>query len=247
LGSSDRDVHQDAFTSCPSLTMICVPETYDSDSFCMRSITCKSSSCSIISSHCFGIEKNEDMCIVEKKSNVIAWENHTNNCVEYSCDNESGLLSRSICYKKDEHILCFKDECIDEDNAPDKEWKVYIGIVSPSVIAMSANEIGAEISHLSGLEEKDFEVGMEHDEEGRIIRVIILVNNESDAKKIKKAIDSMDKGKSCQGLFCFTKTITIKGVDGSVSVGSASSFEKESFNCLMIIMATIVASMICTI
>jgi len=188
LGSSDPGINSSGiFDGCGRLNMICVSESYNSPSFFGRNISCKSSSCDAVNSHCFDLVIEDGTCEAKKKKGIEKLENKSNECVEYQCDNASGILAISKC--SDNASICVSDKCIDKDNANDKQWSVDITINSTEVIHMTSNEIADELKNVSGVDMDDITVGVEYDEKGRIYRIIVYFKDEDHAKTFERNLE----------------------------------------------------------
>jgi len=176
-----------AFDGCNKLKTICVSESYSSTTFCGRNISCKSSQC--IVNHCYETIGAEDLkCIVRKKPDVMKWENETNECVVYRCDNESGMSVEEIKCKNGDNITICKDgKCVEED----KRWAVVVVIKSSETV--SAHEIVKELSNMTGIDENEMTIGIEYDENGNMNRIIVYVKDEKQAKIMSEAVEKYCK------------------------------------------------------
>ena len=81
--------------------LICVSESYSSTLFCGRNVSS--------GDLCFDLIIEGDTCFKKKKDSLVEWEKKSNACVNYSCDNETGFLSFSLCNGTDQMVTCTKD------------------------------------------------------------------------------------------------------------------------------------------
>ena len=197
FGTSDPcQSSSDVFSLCDSFNLTCVSDNYESASFCGRSITCKSSSCETITeqhNQCYEVVSNGTECVVRKRIKATEWENRTNGCWEYHCDNESGLIPPQIkCTSEgNSHMLCIDDtECIEENDIPIKEWMVEIFFNHSGSPLITSNQIVTELNELSGISPSDVSVSVEYDEDGKITRVVVFVNEETTAYTMESSLSS---------------------------------------------------------
>jgi len=219
LGSTPPDkCGHDIFAHCDQLNSICVPSNYSSDSFCGQNITCKSSHCEALCSPCYDLLQNGTECYAVKKSNAIDWETKTNGCVEYKCDEEKGNITSSLCATDK---MCINDGCFAEDSIEDKEWVVEIDVNNTNMEPIDVDEVTHEMSELTGISETDFVLGIEYDSEGRIIRVLLYVNDEKTANRVQDTVDGTPKG-GCEQFRCRLMQARVREITHhSVSFSSA--------------------------
>ena len=199
--------------------LTCVPETYNSEYFLGRNITCKSSHCDIINNQCFGLVANGEICEVTKKEQASWWENNSTDCVEYSCDNETGFVSKSKCSNSDNTAVCVDDKCVD---VGDKQWKVVIELNTDEVEAMTYDDVVVE---LKALFEVNTTFAIEYNKGGVMKRLVVYANDKEQAEKLKQIVlDSIEKGESCEGLLCWSKSATVQENKHDLSFSLASIY-----------------------
>ena len=208
-GSSNPGT-SNAFSGCNSLSVICVSEAYNSLSFCGKTITCKSSSCQTVFSQCYDSGVNGTQCILRKKEDVIEWENQTNGCIKFLCDDGTGELFTSSQCNNDKEV-CVNDKCIAEDDdedseMADKKWVVEIKMNESDSFSMTSEEIVSDISKKSGVDADDITIGVEYDENGKIVRVIVYVNDESKADKVVATV-KCGQSETCEGITCHCEEV----------------------------------------
>ena len=188
------------FQNCEALNVICVPESYNSTTFCGNNISCRSSFCG---NQCFDVMIEEDKCVVHKKTSMQQWEDQSNGCVEYFCDNESGLLAKSNCDN-----MCMNDTCIDENELVGKNWKVVIILASTSMTQFTYDEIVTELSELTQIDMNNMTVTIEYDENGSMERIVIYTDDELKAKKLAESLNELEGSDNCEGFSCYIREVT---------------------------------------
>jgi len=120
---------------------------------------------------------------------VKKWENESNGCVSYQCeDNESGVFAKPNCKNNDNITICVDDKCIEESSIKDKKWKVEIEM-KQRMMLMTPDEIAIELSKITDIDVNDVTIGVEYDEDtGFIKRIVIYVKDEKQAKTVKTLI-----------------------------------------------------------
>ena len=174
---------------------------------------------------CYEIVCKDDLWVVQPRDDAEKWKKRTNKCAEYQCNNESGLLSWSMCNSTNSiSRMCVSDQCIDTSTDVPSEQHFYVEIemdVGVNVSEMDSGEILEIISQQLGVDTSEVRVAWEVDEEGYVIRVVVFVNDEETAKVIASGIDDMKKGDNCEGgVFCKSRRVTVvqNDFDGSTSV-----------------------------
>ena len=216
-GSSDPVLNMTAFfgDNNDALSMICVDINYNSTIFCGRNITCKSESCGSVvrgSNECYEVSMNgnecivkqkkninqcydyitsNDECIIKKKLNVSEWESRTDECMSYVCHNESGRLSWKKCRSIDETTgICLNEECVNDDSSTAEQWPVLI-----TTFPVEPYGIMKELSIFTGIEISDLRIEQEDDVDGKVNRVILLVEDENTARRITESINKCVLGR----------------------------------------------------
>jgi len=167
------------------------------------------------------------------KEETIQWEKKSNDCVEYSCDEEFGLVSKSKCENGDNTAVCKDDKCV---AAEEKKWAVVIEFDTDKVEPETYDEIAGELKNTTGI---DTPVVVEYDVNGVIKRVTIYVDDKDQAKKITDIVNSLDKGESCEGVLCWSKQATMKETNPEASLSFATIYHIP----LVLILLSIVLSL----
>ena len=207
IGASSSYVFED----CSALSLICVPNSYSSTTFCGEPFSCRSVSCGALQQQindCFEVVNDEGQCIIQEKADVKAWEDRTNGCMQYQCVNESGKISWKTCKgSADSLMTCVDGECVDEYNMTDKKWAVDIVIPSTDPSLVSADDIALEVSRISNINVSEITIGIDYDDEGYVVRVIVYVTDKSSADVIVTSLKEMDKGDTCEGILCRSQDV----------------------------------------
>ena len=146
---------------------------------------------------CYEPVYNQDECkwTIRARDNVTQWEERSNECVEYICENESGPVTKSKCVVTDS--VCINDKCVKKSSIT-TGVEVELELDGTDLSQVNTTEMAESISVLFGLPKTDFEVGWESDGDG-IIRIIIIVE-EQEAERIadlmKTCIKSEDDASS---------------------------------------------------
>jgi len=219
-----------AFSSC-SVSSVCVPPSYPSDSFCELKVTPKVPTCSTFRSlfnSCYKGYHTENGFVQEKKKSAIDWESQTNGCVEYKCVNDTGDVSWSLCNSSHAVVrLCLNDQCIEQRRK--KGASVVFDVDKHKPATLNISSIVYTLANLTGLDEDTISVGYQLDDEGYIVSVIVYAEDDHDIDVIVEAVDSAEKeGENCKyGILCEAKNIRVIEIDdvsGAQSVHSCMLF-----------------------
>ena len=93
----------DVFKNSNSNMELCVSPNYKCDSFCGVNVS-SSEKCKQFNlfNHCYiATAQNDGELIQQKRKNATLFENRTNGCVKYQCNNEVGPISWSLCNSTD--------------------------------------------------------------------------------------------------------------------------------------------------
>ena len=191
LGNKDPGVYigKDSFNGCKSLCFVCVPPEYESNAFCGRIDFLKSSSCLQLHNDehkCFKIVCNGTNLTIAKRENVISWERQTNECIDYYCDNETGLIARNKC--NSDTSLCSNGKCVDKTSVSNDKWAVTIEFNVE--VSVSVDEVIDVISTETGINLDDVVISTEFDDNGYITRIVVYINDKETADEIAEKVDS---------------------------------------------------------
>jgi len=114
---TDAEVLWRVFAGCGLLKNVCVSPEYLAPEFCYLSVT-NTSTCNEFQKLFNTCNKGsfiDDKIVPQKWKNVTAWEEQTDECVEYACSVDSGLVSWGICNgTEDAPRKCIEGKCISE-------------------------------------------------------------------------------------------------------------------------------------
>jgi len=202
----------DETTTIGTVDVVCVPLDYNSTDFCGR-YTVKVRSCEEFvaqQNQCYEVlDWQADTISVKKRANATLWENRRNNCFEYLCSNASGGLAWSKCNSTgDIHRMCIDNECIEETemNGGDKYGVEMRVNITPSEYDIAV--ITEILSNATGLLGVEMSVGSEAIQtSGNVVRIVIFVNDEEDAKRIVEIMGNTGADDECSyGILCGAET-----------------------------------------
>ena len=108
--------------------------------------------------------------------------------------------------------LCVNDECVDNKTLSDGKWRIEIEIDNLQANKLIVSDLVDKIVELTGFDEDDITVGVEIDENGKVINIVIIVDDEETAKIVVEAINGIDKGGECEyGVLCKVEKVRIDG------------------------------------
>jgi len=219
-GTSTELSSADVFTNPNALPVVCVPPDYTSTYFLKAYVTRSVSECQSFEklfNHCYQGTFIDGYMRQQLRKNATDYEDLTNGCMEYHCSNQSGRVSWSLC-NSTENVsnICIRGQCVSDamPRTPNgKKWSVVLLLVSDEVKPDDVNitDIALITSNMSGVDVNDIVIGVEVDDEGYVISVVVYVDDEEMANSIAYAVQEMDKGEQCQhGVLCKTKSVTIE-------------------------------------
>jgi len=210
------------FKGCDALENICVSPDYNFSLFCSKEVS-HSSLCQEFQSkfnNCFKGHYNDASGTIEeeKRKNATDWEDRSNGCVEYSCNNDTGKLWWSLCNDSDGlNHMCLEGQCEDKSLNEHNGWAVEIDVEPTEWCFVNMTDIIDQM----GLEEGEVTIGFETDEKGNVIRLIIFCDDIEKANLIVAAVNSIDQGDECENILCRRKDVRVKEVNAWIilSVG----------------------------
>ena len=145
-----------------------------------------------VSQHCY-----EERCFKGAVTPVLSknapeWEGRTDACVEYKCDDESKRdIMISACVEKNgQRQMCINDMC----KPVDSSLSVYINVDDGMNAAdFTSDELAETIRKSTGIDVNT--VGIELGDDGKVVRVIVFVDNEQSARMIVDVMNNLDKTK----------------------------------------------------
>jgi len=198
-----------------------VPLDYYSDLFLIFPV-CKASSYEnliVQNNHCFRVTNcSDDNLPNEKREKAILWENKTDGCFEYVCDNESGYLFHDRCVNNGKNGICMDGKCVESEEIPDDEWKIEIEFMNVNLSTYNSIELLKVSSNESGVGMDEMKLVTETDDNGNVLRIFVLVNEAQKAETIKTSLNKYLNETDCNTSFMCQDNIagiaTIPGVKG---------------------------------
>jgi len=215
------------FDYAQGVKTICVPPDYNASGFCGKSVTRDAPLCQEymkLFNNCYkGVYFNGEF-IQQRRLNATQFESRTNKCVEYRCYNDSGPVAWSLCNSTDEtNLICIEGECIKDKTTEVNTWTVEINMdangVRPS--ELNTTELMLNISVISGISEEKLSLGFETDEKGYVVRILLYVKDEEEAKVVTKSLEEINIVKeSCDyGVLCLRKSVKLRTEWTALSCG----------------------------
>jgi len=237
LGESDPG-EGNVFVGSDKLRVICVPLNYSSSEFCKEPNFCKKESCDDLfdmDGRCYMITCENNEWGFKQRDNATKWEEQSNQCYEYQCDNESGPLSWCMCNSSvDLNRTCVNGKCIDGKKYRSKQWSVEIEI-DGTVKALDINltQLIVDIVNVSALAKGNFTVGIMNDYNGAATSILLFVNNEEIAENLSQSIDGISKEECEYGVLCYAVRTFINGKKNEVPTEISVSGCQQGFVSMM--------------
>jgi len=194
LGTTEPQCSLGSFLCSPSKVTRFLPIDYVKSSYCELSVDIDSSTKEELKkqeNQCYGAfiygKDTINMSGIFKRPNVAEWEYMTDGCVQFECDNGTGLLVRSICSST---RACQNKQCEEDING------YALAIELKESIAVGDYDEGKlkeSIKSLSGVDKDKFEFGVDIDDHGQISRVIIYIADEITGHDIETALEKCTK------------------------------------------------------
>ena len=159
-----------------NISFICVPESYNSDTFCGANVSCKSEHCGV----CYSFTV-DGSCSASETNSAIEWEKQSNECIEYLCDNLKGNIKRSRCE-------CIDGRCITQEDTENKTHAIEMDVEDLNSTNITSIDIAIELSDLTGIDLDDIIISVEYNDDGIITKIIVYVNDESTADTLRNAV-----------------------------------------------------------
>ena len=127
----------------------------------------------------------------KKRDNASEWENRTNGCVEYVCDEGvHDALYWSKCNSSNEVTrMCENETCVTVD-LEKEEFYVEVTLEGVKATEMNETEVRNVLEVVSGVKSDEVKIETEIDEEGNIIRIIVIVEDLETAQTISDAVNA---------------------------------------------------------
>ena len=211
LGSSNPlkiSDEQTVFDGCDSLNHICVPIGYTSKIFCERNDFCKTSSCTNLhldGDHCYEESCLNGNVVIQKRKNATEYEEQLHACVDYICDKNIGPVTKSMCLSsKEQRYMCINDGCL----AFGTETRVEIDIEDGVFVGdVDLDKLDADVKQLTGID--NCKIGVELTDDGYIIQIVILIDDEDAALNVVEVVKNIDHNKCKDSVLCRAKTVRL--------------------------------------
>jgi len=242
LGSVPPQYSSSPFASCDALKRVCVPVDYNSSSFCGIDVYSNLTKFDHLrNNQCYEIlvcGEDDDDVTIKKRDSAIAWENQTNGCVVYECDNARGNVLWNKCNNSDGiDRTCMNDECVAYNTLIDKGWIVEIELKDVNITELNTTEVIERLSSLTGIDLNGVEIGIDFNDKGHITSIIVAINNGDDAKTIADAVNKIEEDE-CKGkeddILCMSKKAKV------ISKGSVSGTPQLSLTITNMIIPLII-------
>jgi len=227
LGNTTQNEY--CFSKCTSLDHVCVSSNYNSSSFCKQNKVFTPEQCADfrrMENKCFHVKTQSNKTWnLTKDDEVIQWENHSNGCVSFYCDNSSGLHSESSCYSSgSQNKYCMNGINCRTDKFIGKPFIVVVDVENASLPGQSTVEILGSLSTALKKNPYFWSLGTEMNKEGKIHRVLVYVNDITTAKSIQSYVMSYSHSDSCKcGILCNSTKVEI--------VEDPNPFKRSSNSC----------------
>ena len=176
-----------ALEGCSALSVVNVPPEYEGTTFCGKET--RSDSFHDVFNQCYEGIIVDDAVVPQRRTNATKWENQTNRCAEFQCDNKSGPAMRYNCNDTSEasgsKMICVDGECVSVDTISEP-YIVEIE-VEPGMDMEDLEELRLIVVKECGMDVSDVTIGWESDG-GGIIRVLMYFDDEEMAEKAKDAV-----------------------------------------------------------
>jgi len=121
-----------------SIPDVCVPLNYEQKSFCgLRIRSQLFIDIDMRENSCFEIMKCSRRVFMIKKEEAVAWEERTNGCNIFNCNNRSGLIKKDACQLDNPLSACYLSKC--QSDGTCKNTSLYDGTVGGCVLSVECD------------------------------------------------------------------------------------------------------------
>ena len=220
-GADDLCSEDVTYLSTNALKGVCLPPDYKPDAFCnstlpdafdrCRSFRSKSMQCSGTSRTSKGMNEREERGVTK--------------CLEYICFDENEVVSWGKCTEsEDGSRKCVNQECkADEETESDIESGAVSIVIDldegATIIDLSVTDILTKLSDECGIKPDEMTIEWESDDQGRLIRILIHMNDEDTARRIADSVSYYSKNqKECNlGILCRSVSVHISTQEEELS------------------------------
>ena len=172
------------FEGC-KLSDVCVPPDYNYSSIFGVPLTPNSSLCNEfcqVFNNCYKGSYKDGEVISEKWRHVREREKQSNGC--YLCDIQSDSIQWNKCNNSENHT-CLNGDCINGTQLDDK-WIVIIEMNNTKAGDINIQELIDTISEITGIKKDNIMVGIETDDNGDVISILVYLDSEEEAKSVSE-------------------------------------------------------------
>jgi len=178
--------HNPGFNSLPSDASVCVPEGCANE-ICGDRVFCKpKTNCSDVYSslsECYEVIDVNNECTLRKTSMARSWENKTNGCLNYTC--EDSFMFHSNCQ---EDQMCVNNQCVKISSMDDKYWRVDVDLDGSDLLSIPSFDVYEEVNRVfTPIVDV---VGMNMEDNGNNIRIYAFVDNQEAAASISAQLNN---------------------------------------------------------
>jgi len=146
--------------------------------------------------HCYEVLCEGNEWVVKKRKNATEWEKLSDDCIRYECNNDTGSVAwNMICNNSDELTqMCIDGKCINNKTLIEEAVSIVFELVD-GVLAddINATETKVRIVTEFGIEPDRVKIGWEVNDEGKVVRIVIFVDNVETAENILKSVQECNE------------------------------------------------------
>jgi len=219
----------------------CIPVDYDSSSLCNLNISFNKTAFEYLleqNNNCFeAIMCNDGNATVLMRENATEWENQISECFDYQCSNETGRVATDLCKETKGPHICMNGKCVDEEILNQNNvFAVEIFVEGKTSTELDMKKILQSVSNVSGIEIDHLQVGVEIDEQGQVIRILVLLEDEQSAQIVADSINSIDESQECYfSILCRTTSARIIMEESSLASITVSQSSRNHGLVLLVV------------
>jgi len=181
--------------------------------------------CDVLASQenqCYEAAIEKGVWILRKRSNATVWEDLISECFVYECNIEKGPVFWSMCNSTSEETkMCEGGKCITVDNNEEADSVVII-LENATTADLNLTEFRNTVEVVTGINTQDLTIRSEITEGGNVVRIVVIVGDESTAQIIA---DALKDNPSQDGILKYVKDVFITVKPRELSVSSAGRFQ----------------------
>jgi len=196
-----------AFGMCNMLDIVCVPAAYEGNGFGNKTVY-KSDNCEQVvkqTNKCYGMTVTGTEISVWQRDSAKKWENQTNGCEEFKCDNEIGLVSWGKCNSTSGNtMMCLNGTCQEEGQMM-QEYTIEISLVEPfSATSIMSLDVLGDLHDATEYDTTNWIIGLETNEQGNVVQIVVVGDFDSQtANGVQLKLNEIERGENCQyGILC---------------------------------------------